>query len=178
MLVAESLPEIAGKSAGVLRVFPLQFSLETLAGFRAPEYTGASFRGGFGQFFRDLVCLTRQPLCRGCPHLASCPYSLVFEAPVLPERFAILRKYPNAPHPFVLAPQLTNQTWISARQILPLAITLIGHSVEYLPHLLRVFEAMGSSGRYGGRFRIGEVRSATTGGVVYDGLNRRILDQP
>ena len=28
-----------------------------------PEYKGALFRGGFDQFFRDLVCITRAPVC-------------------------------------------------------------------------------------------------------------------
>ena len=53
-----------------LGITPLRFRLETLGPFRVPEYKGALFRGGFGQFFRDLVCITRAPVCTGCPHLA------------------------------------------------------------------------------------------------------------
>ena len=47
-----------------LRVTPLRFRLETLGPFRVPEYKGALFRGGFGQFFRDLVCITRRRCAR------------------------------------------------------------------------------------------------------------------
>ena len=93
-----------------LGVTPLRFRLETMGPFRVPEYKGALFRGGFGQFFRDLVCITRAPACTGCARLASCAYSLVFETPVQPETFTVLRKYPNAPHPFVMTPPLDART--------------------------------------------------------------------
>src|SRR5574341_1022656 len=52
-----------------LRIAPLRLRLETVGPFRTPEYKGALFRGGFGQFFRDLVCVTRAPVCTGCRHL-------------------------------------------------------------------------------------------------------------
>ena len=158
------------------RIVPLRFRLETLSAFRVPEYKGALFRGGFGQFFRDLVCVTRMPICTGCEHLAHCPYSLVFETPVAPERFAVLRKYPNAPHPFVLTPPLDARTSLGAGVELRLEVTLIGHGAEYLPHFVKVIEAMGQSGRYGGRFRLRCVESAVNGAVVYDGSARRLAE--
>src|SRR5437868_986950 len=88
-----------------LSVFPLTIHCETTGAVKLPEYAGGVFRSGFGYFFRNLVCTTAQPTCTGCPVLADCPYSAVFETPVLADRFPILRKYPNAPHPFVLAPE-------------------------------------------------------------------------
>ena len=45
-----------------IAVVPLTFHLETLGPLRLPDYAGALFRGGFGKFFRDLVCSTRQPV--------------------------------------------------------------------------------------------------------------------
>jgi hypothetical protein len=162
-----------------LRISPARFRLETLGPFRVPEYKGALFRGGFGQYFRGLVCVTRAPVCAGCQHLAGCPYSTVFETPVIPEQFTVLKKYPNAPHPFTLVPPLDARTSLPPRTPLELGVTLIGPGIEYLPHSIRVFEAMGQDGRYGGRFRLRSVVSAVDPGkVIFDGATRRFLAEP
>lgn len=161
-----------------LRITPLRFRLETLGPFRVPEYKGALFRGGFGQFFRDLVCITKASACTGCPHLSSCAYSLVFETPVQPDTFTVLRKYPNAPHPFVMTPPLDARTAITAGVELALDVTLIGRGAECLPLFIYVLEAMGASGRYGGRFALRSVVSPVDGATVYDGAARRILRPP
>ena len=161
-----------------LGVTPLRFRLETMGPFRVPEYKGALFRGGFGQFFRDLVCITRAPACTGCAHLARCAYSLVFETPVQPETFTVLRKYPNAPHPFVMTPPLDARTAMAAGVEMALDVTLIGRGVEYLPHFVYVLEKMGASGRYGGRFGVRSVVSPVDGATVYDGATRRMLRPP
>lgn len=162
-----------------LRIAPLRLRLVTAGPFRSPEYRGALFRGGFGQFFRDLACQTKMPSCSGCQHLAACPYSLVFETPVLPDKFSVLRKYPNAPHPFVLVPPLDQRTLLPAGAELTLDLTLIGSGIEHLPHFIAVFEAMGRSGRYGGPFRIKSLVSALDAGqLVYEGATRRILRTP
>lgn len=162
-----------------LRVSPLCFRIETLGPFRVPEYKGALFRGGFGQYFRDMVCVTRAPMCTNCPHLSTCPYSTVFETPVIPSQFSVLRKYPNAPHPFVLVPPLDGRTAIPPQTILELGVTLIGRGIDYLPHFIQVFDGMGRDGRYGGRFRLRSVVSAVgLGRLVYDGMTRRFAGEP
>ncbi len=98
---------------------------------------------------------------------------------MIAERFTVLRKYPNAPHPFVLVPPLDNGTELAAGTSLDLGITLIGRGIDYLPHFIRVFEGMGSDGRYGGRFRIRSVVSAVGANqVVYDGMTRRFVAEP
>ena len=145
-----------------LRIAALRLRLEAISVFRAPEYKGALFRGGFGQVFRDLVCVTREPVCTGCPHLESCSYSLCFETPVLRDKFPVLRKYPHAPHPFVLTPPLDPRTVLPPRVEFHVDVTLIGHGIDYLPHFLAVFDAMGRRGRHGGSFRVRAV-SARTG---------------
>jgi len=122
-----------------LRVSSLHFRLETTGLFRVPEYKGALFRGGFGEYFREMVCVTRAPVCTGCPHLSTCPYSLVFETPVLSDRFRVLRKYPNAPHPFVLTPPLDGRTSIPPGTSMEVGVTLIGRGIDYLPHFIQVF---------------------------------------
>ena len=112
----------------LLRLSPLRLLLETRGPFRTPEYKGALFRGGFGKFFRELVCLTGAPECRGCPHLSNCPYSLVFETPVIPEQFTVLRKYTHAPHPFVLTPPMERRIFLPAGETLSLDSSLFGFS--------------------------------------------------
>lgn len=162
-----------------LRIAPLCLRLETTGPLRVPEYKGALFRGGFGHFFRDLVCVTGAPKCAGCTYLATCPYSLVFETPVLPESFSVLRKYTNAPHPFVLVPPLDGRSMIPSGTALEASLTLIGRGLAYLPHFIRVFDELGRSGRYGGRFRLRSVVSALDRNVVvYDGALRRVLCEP
>jgi len=164
--------------AGLL-IAPIQLHLLSTTPFRTPEYKGSLFRGGFGQFFRDLVCLTGTPSCAGCAHLETCPYSLVFETPVIPGKFEVLRKYPNAPHPFVLTPPLDPRTSLPVGAHLTLNLTLIGRGLGYLPHFIHVFDAMGASGRYGGAFRVTSVASALLDEVtVYDGATRRFLADP
>jgi hypothetical protein len=98
---------------------------------------------------------------------------------VLPEQFSVLRKYPNAPHPFVLTPPLDARTTLSGGTTLELGLTLIGRGVEQLPHFIAVFEAMGRSGRYGGPFCLRNViAEGQSERVVYDGARRRLLGAP
>ena len=161
------------------RIAPLRFHLETCGPFRGPEYAGALFRGGFGKFFRDLVCVTRMPICGGCALLHSCPYSIVFETPVIPGEFTVLRKYPHAPHPFVMVPPLDGVDVVPPGHVLRLDVTLIGRGIDYLPHFILVIEAMGASGRFGGKFRVKKIVSALDAGiVVYDAEGRRIFEPP
>ena len=156
-------------------LYPLQFHLEALEPFRLPEYKGALFRGGFGFFFRDLVCVTRAPTCTGCPHLHECTYSTVFESPVEPAKAEVLRKYPNAPHPFVMVPPADSRTLLAARARLVLDVVLIGPGLRSLPHFLVVFDEMGRSGRFGGKFHLRRVNSALPGNeLIFDGLTRRV----
>ena len=162
-----------------LRVAPLRLRLETRGPFRTPEYKGAVFRGGFGKFFRELVCTTGKPTCAGCPEASGCRYSLVFETPVIPEKFTVLRKYSHAPHPFVLTPPLDGRTALPAGAELDVELTLIGPGVDYLPYFIGVFEMLGESGRFGGPFRVREAVSALDGReLVYEGESRRWLGPP
>jgi hypothetical protein len=91
----------------------------------------------------------------------------------------VLRKYPYAPHPFVLTPPLDNRTALPAGAELVLEVTLIGPGIRYLPHFIAVFDAMGRSGRYGGPFRLKAVSSALKeGAAVYDGDSRLLVAEP
>jgi hypothetical protein len=121
----------------------------------------------------------RSTVLRRLSARSACAYSIIFETPVIPDKFSVLRKYPNAPHPFVLVPPLDRRTTIPAGANLELGVTLIGRGIDYLPHFIRVFDSMGRNGRYGGPFRIRSVISAlepkTT---IYDAATRRFVAEP
>ena len=70
---------------------------------RLPAYAGSAWRGVFGRALRRLVCVTREPACPACLLYRSCIYPYLFETPPDPAA-GKLRKYPAAPHPYVLRP--------------------------------------------------------------------------
>jgi CRISPR/Cas system endoribonuclease Cas6 (RAMP superfamily) len=161
-----------------IAVAPLTFHLETMGPLRLPDYAGALFRGGFGKFFRDLACTTRLPVCAGCGEVAGCSYAQVFESPVDPSRFTVLRKYPNAPHPFVLTPPLDQRSVVPAGERVALQVALIGPGVKYLPHFIRILDAMGKGGDFGGRFRVARVVSGVQPSTeIYDGGARKFVGE-
>lgn len=169
------------RSAGVegritFPIYPMQFVFRTQSEFNGPAYLGGLFRGGFGKYYRDLICATGALACTGCPHLQSCGYSRVFETPVDPSRMAVLRKYPHAPHPFVLRPPASpDSRCVSPGQQMLLGVTLIGPGLHYLSHFLRVFDEMGRNGRFGGKFRL-ETAVDCRGVVVFQ--HGRIRSRP
>lgn len=78
------------------------------------------FRGAFGRALQHVVCVTRTLDCPPCALKDRCLYPYVFETPPPPDA-QIMRKYPAAPHPFVLtpppaderSPQRTPSIWVS-----------------------------------------------------------------
>lgn len=157
---------------------PLRFLLETQSAFRGPAYKGSLFRGGFGAFYREWVCETGLPACEPCELRYSCRYSTVFETPVAADAFPVLRKYPSAPHPFVMVPPEDEREAIPAGAVLTVGVTLIGFALQRLVDFVEVMGAMGASGRYGGRYRVLGVVSALDARAVYDAAQRRWLAEP
>lgn len=159
-------------------ILPVRLRLKTNSEFRLPIYKGSVFRGGFGQIFRDVCCITRAPNCDGCPHTASCGYSQVFESPIAGSDLPLLTKYTNAPHPFVLSPPLDQRTRVPARSDLNVDLTMLQPAVAWFPHFLFVFDRLGQEGRYGGPYSIENATSLVDGSVIFDGRARRILKDP
>jgi CRISPR/Cas system endoribonuclease Cas6 (RAMP superfamily) len=85
----------------------------------------------------------------------------------------MLEKYPLAPRPFVLTPPLNHDRHLPAGRELILPLTLIGHGLNYLPHFIVGFEALGRHGDFGGPFRLTRVTSLA-GATVYDACTRRV----
>ena len=69
---------------------------------RLPDYAGSLLRGQFGAALRGVACMTRQPVCGGCPLLLTCPYTRIFEATPPPEHS--LQKFSAIPNAYVIEP--------------------------------------------------------------------------
>jgi hypothetical protein len=110
----------------------------------APEFPGAAFRGAFGRALRAATCATGYATCTGCPLTARCGYGYLFETHV-PETSLRMRRYPFAPHPFVLRPPPASAEWKSGAT-LSLEIVLFGRGADYLPFVLFALGAMGADG--------------------------------
>jgi len=86
----------------------------------------------------------------------------VFETPP-PSDTTKMRKYPFAPHPFVITPPLESKTSYREGETLCFELTLIGKAVDYLPYFIYTFDELGCMGigKGKGKYKLEEVRSVT-----------------
>ena len=103
-----------------------------------PEYKGSTLRGGFGQTLKRIVCITRDKECKNCLLKEKCAYSYIFETPP-PKDTTRLRKYPFAPHPFVIEPLLEMKREYESNDEIAFNLVLIGEAISYLPYFVFVF---------------------------------------
>ena len=127
------------------RIAQFEFLIKSLDTLHLPEYKGSALRGGFGHAFRKVVCALRSKECPECLLREKCIYSYVFETPP-PADTRLMRKYPSAPHPFVLTPPLEDDRIYEAGETLRFQLTLIGKAIDYLPYFLYTFEELGKMG--------------------------------
>jgi len=108
--------------------------------------TAPAWRGAFGTALRHAACLTGAPSCEGCTARWQCHYAYLFETPP-PPLTTRMRRYPAAPHPFVLwtesAPQDANQ---SATTPHVLGFSLIGKGITHADLVLRILERVAHRG--------------------------------
>lgn len=133
-------PALAGPNLP-LGQYRIRFSSSATASFVG--FTGSAWRGALGYALRELACITGQPTCNGCALSRSCSYSWVFETP-LPENSEKMRRYPQAPHPFIIeAPESTH------KKTYTLGLNLVGHANRHLgvlAHALKKAAAGGVAG--------------------------------
>jgi hypothetical protein len=132
---------------------------------RLPAYAGSAWRGAFGRALKRLVCVTREPRCSDCLLYRSCSYPYLFETPPDPA-VALLRKYPAAPHPFLLRPPGDTRRPLVAGAETTLDLNLFGHGHRYLSYVLH---ALGQAAERGvgtdrGRLALAEVLQETATG--------------
>jgi len=103
-----------------------------------PVYKGSTLRGAFGAMFKDSVCVVPHRECTRCVLHTHCAYPYVFETPV-PKSAKRMRKYPVAPHPFVILPMLEKKRLYKVGESLFFDLTLIGRGMNYVPYFIYTF---------------------------------------
>lgn len=127
--------------------FPCQryrLHLRAQTPIQLPAYAGSAWRGALGHALKRTLCVTREPRCDACLLYRSCVYPYVFETPP-PADATKLRKYPAAPHPFVVEP------WPDCRQVARDAVfgvdlVLIGRGQTQLPYFIEALRRAGETG--------------------------------
>lgn len=148
----------------ILRWKAFTFTYMAKQDLQLPPFKGATLRGSFGLTFKHVVCPTPGTECKECRLRENCPYFYVFDTPVK-EDSAVMRKYTNAPHPFIIEPPEDERTLIGKGETITFRLILIGHAIEYLPHFIYTFMRAGELGIGRGR------RHADLVKVVVDGEN-------
>ncbi len=168
-------------SAEDLKIDPLdklyfstfQFTAEVTEEILIPEYKGSTFRGGFGNSFKKLVCINpKEQDCGLCIVNKQCSYHKIFNSNIPEEKSKLLSIAETAPHPFILEPPLTNQRKFTIGEQFTFNLILVGWVIEYLPYFIIVLERLGE--RFGigafvnekrGKFVITSVKCS--GRVIY-----------
>jgi hypothetical protein len=158
------------------RLATFTFRLTSRATFALPAYKGSTLRGAFGHSFKRVVCMNRAGICRECTFPETCPYAYIFETPP-PADAAMLRKYPHAPHPYVIEPSLDEQRIYRPGDVLIFRLVLVGKAIDYLPYFIYTFDELAKDGlgRQKGVCVLEEVASPTANGeevVIFSGAQR------
>lgn len=158
------------------------FTLKAMESISLPEYKGAVFRGAFGYAFKKVVCITKKNDCLSCLLKGKCVYAYIFETPP-PSDSTLMRKYPSAPHPFVLTPPLEDDRAYEPGELIKFELVLIGKAIDFLPYFIYTFEELGRMGlgKRRGKFsledvQVGEANSKRK--VIYTGTEKILRPAP
>lgn len=105
-----------------------------------PDYAGSLLRGQFGAALRSVACMTRQPACPGCPLIATCPYTRIFEAPPPPKGQHALQDFSQIPNAYVLEPPTPGARVLQAGEALVFHLVLIGYARDQLALVIFAFQ--------------------------------------
>ena len=161
----------------VVCVHPVRKSREALS----PAETIPKSDPAIGQ--RGIISngVNRQRVCGTCLLKEKCVYSYVFETPP-PSDTSKVRKYPYAPHPFIITPPLEEKRDYRKEDTLCFELTLIGRSIDYLPYFIYTFDELGriGIGKGKGKYQLEQVkgRSLKEKGkdetVIYSGKEKTL----
>lgn len=118
----------------------LDFEFQHEGPLQLPPYAGSAWRGALGWALKRTVCVVQHTPCPQCLLYRSCVFPYLYETPP-PQDSRKLRKYPTAPHPFVLR--------IKPGQKGPqhrLGLVLIGNAYRQLPYFIHALEQAGRQG--------------------------------
>ena len=90
-----------------------------------------------------------------------------------------MRKYPFAPHPYVLIPPLEDRNNYQPGEKITFFLTLIGRAIDYLPYFIYTFNELGERGigRGRGKYQLNMVDAYDTNGrwvLIYQIDDRRL----
>lgn len=111
-----------------------------------PDYAGSLLRGQFGAALRNLACMTRQPVCSGCPLLQTCPYTRIFEVPAPPKGTHALQAFSNIPQPYVIEPPAPGARVLAAGDVLMFHLVLVGDALNQLALIVFAMQRMLAQG--------------------------------
>ncbi len=146
-----------GTSAGteqqpILPIGRYRVFFEALEEVPLPPYSGSAWRGALGHALKRIFCITRQVSCSDCLLYHSCGYAYVFETPP-PRDSERMRKYPAAPHPFVLVSGMQGGI-VPQGSTFVLGLSLFGRGNHYLPYFIHALERAAQAGIGGRRGRM------------------------
>lgn len=106
----------------------------------------------------------RESMCEPCLLRGKCVYSYVFETPPPPDT-SKMKKYPFAPHPFVITPPLEEKRLYRENERLCFELILIGKAIDFLPYFIYTFDELGKMGigKRKGKYQLEEVRAVNEG---------------
>ena len=141
------------------------FEMSAVDKLQLPAYKGSTLRGAFGHVFKKVVCTLRREGCHDCILKERCVYSYIFETPP-PGNTSIMKKYPAAPHPFVILPPAGEKRHYVKDENLAFTLTLIGKATEYLPYFIYTFDELGrvGIGKGRGKYQLKKVSAVSNNG--------------
>lgn len=151
-----------------MRIKRLVAEAEALDRVNLPPFRGSALRGVFGKTFRQIVCVAKRSECSGCGLRDRCGYCYMFETPP-PASAEMMRKYPTAPHPFVLEPPERGMFQPGDRMIF--SVVLVGKGIDLMPQTVCALMLAGEAGlgRSRGRYRVLSVRSVSGESIYQPG---------
>jgi len=138
------------------------FTIEAKEPLILPHYKGSTFRGGFGNVFKQVICVLKKKDCKDCLLKTRCVYIYVFETtPLGDAQIMNMNKYERIPHPFIIEPPLETNTEYKPFESLSFNLILVGKALDYLPYFIYTFEELGKIGigKGRGRYELKTVRS-------------------
>lgn len=150
---------------------PLEATLKAVSTIYLPPFAGSTIRGSLGMALLKISCVLKHQRCNECVLAQRCTYTYIFETPLYGD-VEDRKRFPNAPHPFVLDIGVynTEDSYVVEKgEKFSFGFKLIGNGVDYLPHFLTALSIMGEMGIGKGRGKF-EVEEVLSGGKrIYDG---------
>lgn len=166
--------------AGIIMIYQdLTFTLQASDTIYLPYYKGSTFRGGFGNVFRRVVCVLKKEECHKCMLKSSCIYAYIFETgPDGGAGILNMNRYEKIPHPFIIEPPLEKKKIYSEGETISFNLILIGKANDYMPYFIYAFDELGKIGIGKGKkpYKLLAVHAGDE--LVYDSQDKLIRNVP